>query len=174
MRRQRPWLLLAALAAASALAEDAHPAAARGVWLQVTPLELSFAPASVDPLSFLPWLPFVAGADVGPLTLGIGFGVRPLARDVLVLASPVLRWQVATPVRRLAVLLEARLHAGVATGSGLAFGVGALAGVEVFLSPLVSLSPGLGVDYLAGASGGSRPDGGGAVLSLRAGVNFTL
>lgn len=150
--------------------EAPHPVAREGVWLQVTPLDVSWSFEAVDALSFLPWSPVAFGADVGPLQFGVGVGVRPLVRDVMILASPVLRWQLATPSPRLGGLVEARLHAGLLPRSGLAVGGSFGLGLEIFLLDWLSLSPTAGLDVLVGATAGSRSTVG-FILSGRAALN---
>lgn len=169
----RPALFAALACALTASgAEPPHPSQRDGVWVQATPLELSYAIGAVDPLSFLPWLPVTFGADVGPLQFGVGLGVRPLVRDVLVLASPVLRWQIATPSPRLGAVAEVRLHAGILPRTGLLLGGGAGLGLEVFLLDWLSLSPLLGLDALAGSSSaGSWAGGVGVLGSARVAIN---
>ncbi|MEW6430833.1 MAG: hypothetical protein AB1730_04935 [Myxococcota bacterium] len=165
--------LVAALVASSALADDVappHPIARDGVWLQVAPLDVSWSFEAVDALSFLPWLPVTFGADLGLLQFGVGVGVRPLVRDVMILTSPVLRRQFATLSPRLGGLVEARLHAGILPRSGLAVGGGFGFGLEIFLFDWLSLSPTAGVDILAGATGGSRSSVG-VVVSGRVALN---
>lgn len=169
----RPALVLALVCSLGASAADEHPALREGVWVQLAPVEVSWSFDTVDPLSFLPWLPVTFGADVGRLQFGVGVGVRSLVRDVVVLASPVLRWQLPTPAQRVGGVVEVRLHAGVLPHSGLSFGGGFGLGFDVFVLDWLAVSPVLGLDVLAGATGGSR-SGIGLIGSARVALNASF
>ncbi|MEW5742085.1 MAG: hypothetical protein AB1938_24430 [Myxococcota bacterium] len=169
---RRAALLGVVLFCLAARGEKEHPAYARGLWIQITPLDLSYTAQSVQQLSFLPWVPLTLGGDVGLFSAGIGFGLRPLVRGLLVSMSPVARLHIPLEASLAALLFEARFHVGVATQSGLVGGGGLLVGVDFFVWNFVSLSPGLGVDLLGGAFGGTLPSGIAFVLSGRMGVNF--